>query len=198
MRSLLLFLVVVAAFLGAAFGALQLMDSGDAPAAVAAQPSATKSQRAKRPLTPPPAKPTAAPVRRKSAAERSGDRWVNQAESICLQLESQVAALVQNQTPRTSSSALYRRMLGYERAAVARLHTLRRPSGRDGPLVDAFLSVLDRHVAVSYAALAAIEANDRNRIYPALNRLTAVSKAVQQAAADLGAFNCSGVGPLGS
>ena len=188
MRSLLLFLVVLAAFAATAFGALQLMDSGDAPAAVANEPS--NPVRTFEPAPVATKKPTVASKPRKSAAERSGDRWVNQAEAICRTFEDRVKVLVANATPRTQGVALYRKAYRYEREAVTGLHALKRPKGPDRPLVDRLLKVLDRHLAVFDALLDSIESRD-GRSQQFANKLIELAEPTEQAAAELGAFTCA-------
>lgn len=190
MRSLLLVLVVAAAFVTTLFGALRLMDSGDAPAAVARQPVKAKTW-VLEPQTTTTRKPTVAPKPHQSAAERSGDRWVNQAEAVCRQFEGEIQVLVQNRTPQTTTAALYRKALSYERKAILRLHRLSRPKGEDGPLVDRLLKVLDRHLVVFDGALDAIEAKDAKRAQRLVAQLAALTGPTEQAAAELGAFTCA-------
>ncbi len=189
MRSVLLFLAVVAAFAAAVFGAMKVMDSGDAPAAIARKPRTSTRILDLRSIAPP--KPRVAPKPRKSAAERSGDRWVNQAEGICREFERQVQMLVQSRTPQTTTVAIYRKAFGYERGAVTRLHGLQRPHGQDRPLVDRLLRVLDRHLVAFDAVLDAVEANDLGRAQGLASELLTLTRSTERAAAELGAFTCA-------
>ena len=191
MRSMLLLLGILAAFGASLIGAMKLMDSGDVPAA-AARPHVEPAPTSKPSPLPAPKStiaPTSKPKSRQSAAERSGDRWVSQAESICGQFNARVDRLLGDRPSKPIR--VFRKVHALEHGAVARLHGLRRPPGRDGRFVDRLIWNLDRHVSTFDAWLDAMEAGDGPRIYQSVDRMSALARSAESAAAELGSVECS-------
>ena len=189
MRSVLLFLGILAAFGATLVGAMKAMDSGDEPAAAVRPRVASATTTNPSPL--PVSKPTIAPKPkpRQSAAERSGDRWVSQAKRICGQFNARVDRLLGDRPSKPIR--VFRKVHALEHGAVARLHGLRRPPGRDGRFVDRLIWNLDRHVSTFDAWLDAMEAGDGPRIYQSVDRMSALARSAESAAAELGSVECS-------
>ncbi len=191
MRSVMLVLGILAAFGATLIGAMKVMDSGDVPAA-AARPrvaSPTTSNPSPLPVSKPAIAHKPKPKPRQSAAERSGDRWVSQAESICGQFSARVDRLLGDRPSKPIR--VFRKVYSLEHGAVARLHGLRRPPGHDGRLVDRLIWNLDRHVSTFDAWLDAMEAGDGPRIYQTVERMSALARSAESAAGELGAVECS-------